>query len=55
MTTDGMEKKEIKLNGYLLLENTGKPLGNSAYDNVPKNWIGKKIATILLEPLEEKD
>jgi hypothetical protein len=47
---------EIKLNGYQFLEKTAKKHGNGAYVGVPRAWVGKRVATVLLDPIyEEKD
>ena len=44
---------EIKIDGFLLLENTAKASGNGACVSVPRAWLGKRVATILMEPLNE--
>jgi hypothetical protein len=46
---------EIRLNGFLLLEGTAKKHGNSAYVGVPRAWVGKRVATVLLEPLPDEN
>jgi hypothetical protein len=45
---------EIKLNGYQILERTAKKHGNGAYVGVPRAWVGKRVATVLLDPLQEE-
>lgn len=47
-------KKRIEMEGYEVIERQAKPLSNSAYAQVPKSWVGKKVAVILLEPVEDK-
>ncbi|MDD5048175.1 MAG: DUF2080 family transposase-associated protein [Methanoregulaceae archaeon] len=43
-------KKRIELEGYEVIERVTKPIGNSAYAAVPKNWERKRVAIILLDP-----
>lgn len=43
-------KKRVEMEGYEVIERVTKPLGNSAYAQVPKNWEGKRVAIILLDP-----
>jgi putative transposon-encoded protein len=43
-----MIKMEIR--GYEALEKIAQAGGNSARIYVPKNWQGKKIKVVLLEP-----
>ena len=47
-------KKKIEMDGYEVIERVTKPIGNSAYAAVPKNWEGKRVAIILLEPNGER-
>jgi len=42
----------ITMQGYEVIEKTVKPCATSARILVPKEWIGKKVRTVLLEPLE---
>ena len=42
--------KRIELEGYEVIERVVKPLGNSAYAPVPKNWIDRRVAVVLLDP-----
>ena len=44
---------EVKLEAYQVIEKTVKSAGNSGRVYVPKEWIGKKVKILLLEPLEE--
>ena len=48
-------KKRIQLEGYEVIERITKPIGNSAYAPVPKNWLNKRVALVLLEPNGEDD
>jgi len=44
---------DIKIKGYETIRKVaGKRSGNSAYVYLPAKWAGKKIAVILLEPIE---
>lgn len=42
----------ITMQGYEVIEKTVKPCATSARILVPKEWIGKKVRTVLIEPLE---
>ena len=44
------ELMEVKVRGYQIIEKPVKPSGNSGRVYVPKNWIGKKVKIVLLEP-----
>jgi len=44
---------EVKLNAYQMLEKTVSYAGTSGRVYVPKNWIGKRVNIVLLEPLEK--
>lgn len=46
-------KKNISFEGYEVIDRVVKPLGNSAYAQAPKSWAGKKVAVVLLEPVED--
>jgi putative transposon-encoded protein len=48
-----MERSKIETYGYQLIEKEVLNAGNSGRVFVPKSWIGKKVAIILKEPLEE--
>ena len=48
------EKMKIEVEGYEALEKEVKESGNSGRVYAPKEWIGKKVKIILLEPLNEK-
>lgn len=50
-----MEKQELKFKGYAFIEKVVKNGGDSARVFVPKTWAGKRVAVVLLEPLEEKE
>jgi putative transposon-encoded protein len=43
-------KKRIEIEGYEVIERVTKPIGNSAYAPVPKNWLHKRVALVLLDP-----
>jgi putative transposon-encoded protein len=48
-----MREKEIKFKGYETREGVGKPIGNSCYISIPKTWKGKRVAVVLLEPIDD--
>lgn len=50
--TNMSEKMKIEVEGYEALEKTVKESGNSGRVYAPKEWIGKRVKLILLEPLE---
>ncbi len=41
----------IKLDAYETLEKTVTKTSNSGHIIVPKEWIGKKVKILLIEPL----
>ncbi len=41
---------EMKMNGFEAVEKVAQAGGNSARIYVPKNWQGKKVKVVLLEP-----
>ena len=48
-----MKEMEITTKAYEVLEKTVKSSGNSGRIYVPKDWIGKKVKVLLIEPLED--
>jgi putative transposon-encoded protein len=48
-------RKKIELEGYEVIERVTKPIGNSAYAPVPKNWLNKRVALVLLEPNADEE
>jgi putative transposon-encoded protein len=48
-------RKKIELEGYEVIERVAKPIGNSAYAPVPKNWLNKRVALVLLEPNADEE
>lgn len=47
------EKMEIKIEAYQAFEKIVKSAGNSGRIYVPKNWVGKRVKVLLLEPVDE--
>lgn len=47
-------KQQLKFDGYAFIEKTVKNSGDSGRIFVPISWVGKKVAVVLLEPVEEK-
>lgn len=44
-----MEKTDIQLSGYEMLEKQVNKSGNSGRVYVPIDWVGKKVKIVLLE------
>ncbi len=44
-----MEKMQIQIEGYEVIEKTVKPAGNTGRLYVPKAWEGKRVKIVLLE------
>ncbi|MEI6841202.1 MAG: DUF2080 family transposase-associated protein, partial [Methanomicrobiales archaeon] len=47
-----MDARQITINGYEMIEKTAGKSGNSGYLYIPAKWAGKRVAAILLEPIE---
>jgi putative transposon-encoded protein len=47
-----MNPMTVELEAYQVIEKGVKSSGNSGRVYVPKEWIGKKVKVLLLEPLE---
>lgn len=50
--SDVEEDAKYEVDGYEAIEKTVAESGNSGRVYAPKEWIGKKVKLILLEPLE---
>lgn len=48
------EKMEIKIEAYQAFEKIVKSSGHTGRIYVPKNWIGKRVKVLLLEPATEE-
>jgi putative transposon-encoded protein len=48
------EQMEVKVTAYQVLEKTVKPSGNSGRGFIHKEWIGKKVKVLLLEPVTDE-
>jgi putative transposon-encoded protein len=46
------EKMKIEVEAYQVIEKTVKSAGNSGRVYVPKNWEGKRVKILLLEPID---
>lgn len=44
------EPMEIRMEGYEVVEKIAKPCATSARVLVPKDWIGKRVRVVRLEP-----
>jgi putative transposon-encoded protein len=45
---------EVKLEAYQVIEKKVKSSGNSGRVYVPKEWVGRRVKVLLLDPLDEK-
>jgi putative transposon-encoded protein len=48
-----MNEREITSRCFGIVDRTVGDGGNSGRIYVPKSWIGKKVAVLLLEPISE--
>lgn len=44
------EPMEIKMTGYEVVEKIAKPCATSARILVPRDWVGKRIRAVRLDP-----
>ena len=44
---------EVRLEAHQVIEKVVKSSGNSGRVYVPKEWIGKRVKVLLLEPLSD--
>ena len=49
-----MDKMKIEVECYQVIDKEIKAQTNAGVIYVPKNWIGKKVRVLLLEPLESE-
>jgi putative transposon-encoded protein len=47
------EPMEITTRAYEVIERPVKSMGNSGGIYLPKDWIGKMVKILLIEPLDE--
>lgn len=47
-------KQDLKFEGYAFINKIVKNSGDSGRVFVPKSWIDKKVAVVLLEPLTDE-
>ena len=52
MTTKRVIDKPVsmQMEGYEIIEKTAMPSGTTARVLVPRNWIGKRVRIVRLEP-----
>lgn len=43
---------KVELEAYQVIEKTVKSSGNSGRVYVPKEWIGKRVKVLLMDPLD---
>jgi len=48
--TVAKEPMEIKMLGYEVVEKVAKPCATSARILVPKDWVGKRVRAVRLDP-----
>lgn len=48
-------KQHLVFDGYAFFEKTVTSSGDSGRVFVPKAWIGKKVAVVLLDPIEREN
>lgn len=48
------EQMKVEVHAYQVIEKTVKASGNSGRVYVPKEWVGKKVKILLLEPIIEE-
>ena len=48
------EEMQVTVRAYQVLEKTVKESGNSGRVYVPKEWVGKRVKVMLLEPLRDE-
>jgi len=48
--TVAQEPMEIKMTGYEVVEKIAKPCATSARILVPRDWVGKRIRAVRLDP-----
>jgi putative transposon-encoded protein len=44
------EPMEIKMTGYEVVEKIAKPCATSARILVPRDWVGKRVRAVRLDP-----
>jgi putative transposon-encoded protein len=49
------QEMQVTVRAYQVLEKTVKESGNSGRVYVPKEWVGRKVKVMLLEPLSNDD
>jgi putative transposon-encoded protein len=50
-----MAQMQISMTAYQVVEKTVKASGNSGRVYVPKEWVGKRVKVMLLEPLKNSE
>jgi len=46
---------KVTLDAYQVIEKVVKSGGNSGRVYVPREWIGKKVKIVLVEPTDDKE
>ena len=49
------QKMEVTITAYEVIEKIVKESGNSGRVYVPKDWVGKKVKIMLLEPSTDSE
>lgn len=48
------DQMKVEIQGYQILEKKVKASGTSGRVYVPKEWVGKRVKVILIEPVIEE-
>jgi len=48
------EQIEVRAKAFEAIDRVVKPSGNSGRIYLPKNWVGKKVKVLLLEPINNE-
>ena len=46
------QEMQVSMTAYEVIEKTVKASGNSGRVYVPKEWVGKRVKVMLLEPIQ---
>ena len=46
---------KVEVQAFQVIEKTVKPSGNSGRVYVPRDWVGKKVKVLLLDPLDDNE
>ena len=49
-----MEPMDVSTKAYQVIDRPVKAMGNSGGIYLPKEWIGKQVKVLLIEPIEKR-